>query len=1039
MRLILHPDPHTLEAELLRGIAAVKSGAPLAPVLVVVPTRRLARHVERRLATRLGAVAAVEVLTYRGTARRLLRAAGVEVPDPADPRVLEGLLDRVVRVHGGDEIASFVRRRPAALGSLLGTLRELREAGIAPSALIDAGAGDLAGVYSRYVDALAARRSSGLLDEADWIAAAVCVAPVEAARWAAVFHHGAYEVVGMHLDLLLAADRGTEVAWLAPVSPGSRATEYAEAFFRRQLPEGLERARAPESPANSPLGPRLRHLYDETATLSPLDGSDTFLDVATTQGPEAEVERAFRVALAETARGVPPAEIALVARSLEPYSPFLESVASREELPVHAQVTAPLRREPAPRDFLFLLRAVAEGFPRGLTAEVLRSPHLRWPGEQDTDALHRAEAWSRGAGIVGGLDAWEHDLPAWAGEPRFAGDPATEDRRALARRIAAAVREAGARLAPSDPRSWMAHEKVFSAAMETYLPEGHDELREAIRTLGDLERLAGDNDAVPFSTAVTWLERIVDRRNTDSLPSSPGGIAVLDAMQARGLTFDRVAVLGLNAGAFPRGPREDPFLSDDARAAIRGRTGRPLAVKREAEAEERQLLAAVIGAAGGRLSVSWQRADASGRARAASLALREVARLVRGSPDLAGMRASAAAMPSHPRERIVHLAGRTGLLRPDEAVLVTALGGRADAETARRVRVLDPRLTDGLEMLLATEAFDGRLGPYDGRVGRPFLPKRGFAVTALERLGACPLQFFFRDVLRVRELDEEADPFEAEARDIGARVHDLLRDVYRALAEESLLGRDPKTALRRARAVLDERWDANMGWRGTRLAASFPVLHGVERARWRQALASFLRDDLERAARTTLEGVELETGRDGEIPLPGGESLRVHGRLDRLLRFGDGPVVGEYKTSGRIPRRGNITNMLKGTALQVPLYHLLTGGAGVEVLGVGPPHDPEEGVTERERVARFDGWENDEQRNGFLETLAVLTSLPRRGAYPLLDDEACRWCAYVAACRKGHVPTALRHEREDADLRDLRRKNKSKAPVLAKVRGEDEG
>jgi len=1014
VRLILHPDPRTLESELLRGIAAAKETDPFAPVLVIVPTIRLARHVERRLAERLGPVAAVEALPYRTTARRILREAGVALPEPADARLLEGLLDRAIRRLRGNPIAAFVAKRPAALGSLLGTLRELREAGVRPEALDAAGARALAEIHAAYTSALSERRTAGLLDEPAWIAEAARVAASHSARWSAIFHHGAYEVVGMHLDLLLAIDRGSEVTWLAPVARGSRATQYAEDFFLRHLGDCFASARAADSADGSLFGSRLASLYDETAALPPVAGTDACFAATTAQGPEPEVEHALRVALSRTVAGVAPCEIAVVARSLEPYAAAIESVVARDRLPVHAQLSGPLRRESAPRDFLLLLRAVADDFPRAITCEVLRSPHLRVPeGEAGAETLGRAEALSRGAGIVLGLEAWEEALPE----------------------TGAVLRDLHDRFDPTPPRSDTGHEAVVAAVLEDLVPGAPEALRDAVRMLGDFERLLGDAAPVAFEAAVGRLERLVDRTNLDAIDPSPGGIAVLDAMQARGLTFDDVHLLGLNAGVFPRGPREDPFLGDEARAEIRRATGRPLAVKREAEAEERQILASVLGSGRSRLAVSWQRADVSGRARASSLALREIARLVRGAPDLAGLRDSAAAVPSHPRERILHLASDTGLLRPDEAVLVTTLYGKADEATASRVRTLDPALADGLEMLLDTESFGGRLGRYDGRVGRPFSPERGFAVTALEHLGACPLQFFFRDVLRVRELDEETDPYEAEAREVGARVHDLLREVYASLDAAGWLGR--KGAYGRAEEILDGAWERHMVLPRARSAAAFPVLHRLESRRWRRAIAAFLRDDLARLAAAGVEGAELETAREREIALPGGGRLRVHGRIDRILRTAAGPVIGEYKTAGDIARRGDVTAMLRGTALQAPLYHLLSGGAAVEVLGVGPDHDPEEGADDKERIARFDGFDSDALREGFLESLGVLAAFPRRGAYPLLDDVACRWCAYASACRKDHAPTAARHEREDADLRDLRRKSKSKAPTLARVRGKD--
>ena len=61
-----HPDPFVLERELLDRVASAQADDPLAPVLIVVPTRRLAEHVQRKVAEDAGARLAVHVLTYHG-------------------------------------------------------------------------------------------------------------------------------------------------------------------------------------------------------------------------------------------------------------------------------------------------------------------------------------------------------------------------------------------------------------------------------------------------------------------------------------------------------------------------------------------------------------------------------------------------------------------------------------------------------------------------------------------------------------------------------------------------------------------------------------------------------------------------------------------------------------------------------------------------------------------------------------------------------------------------------------------------------------
>ena len=62
MQVLAHPDPWRLEAELCRQVSVCQTDDPLKPILVIVPTARLAGHVRRRLAAGQTALLGVEVL-----------------------------------------------------------------------------------------------------------------------------------------------------------------------------------------------------------------------------------------------------------------------------------------------------------------------------------------------------------------------------------------------------------------------------------------------------------------------------------------------------------------------------------------------------------------------------------------------------------------------------------------------------------------------------------------------------------------------------------------------------------------------------------------------------------------------------------------------------------------------------------------------------------------------------------------------------------------------------------------------------------------
>jgi ATP-dependent helicase/nuclease subunit B len=742
------------------------------------------------------------------------------------------------------------------------------------------------------------------------------------------------------------------------------------------------------------------------------------------QGAEAEIREAVRAAVSDLGDGVAPAEIAIVARTLEPWAAAIERALGEAELPWTSSLSAPLRRHPFVRDFLVLLEIADTGFPRSRTAQLLRSPRLRWsagerpPGE-------RADAWSRRARLLGGIDEWTEHLPRWVGEQgpgrADADDP---DRARVARedaeRIARAVRTL-ADAVPAARAPWSTHARALHELLDARLavPEHRaaDALREIVGEMALLETLLGERAPVPLSEARSWLELAVDACRIPVAGDDTGGIRVLDVMQLRGLTFRRVHLIGMNEGVFPRAPREDAVLPDRVRATLRQATGRPLPLARAGADEERLLLSLAIGAATEHVSVSWQRAEESGKARTPSLALREIVRLATGRPSLDGLLDDPDHhVPSHPEHALRHAVSACGLVSPREERVLAALTEPDPGALAERF----PELADGIAMLAATQSFDDAPGAYDGRVG-PLDSPPVLAVGSVERLGYCPLQFFFRDVLGVRELDDEASAQRMDGGEMGRNVHDVLHAVYRRLDAEGVLA-EPDAGLRieRALAVLDLEIRGLFGVAGDRLRRRLPVLWREQERAWREAIASFLRFDLVRWENTRLVG--LEESVRGEIALAEDVRIELSGRYDRRIERGGVTVVCDYKTGANPKELVSPTPMLKGERLQVPLYALLSGGE-VEILPVGPKHAAEPTAL---RFALAE--EKDDVRRALGETLAVTARLYAAGCFPCRDNDRCRYCAWVAACRKDQPPTEERETRatDAAAHRALGRRNARK-------------
>lgn len=1050
MRVLAQLDPVVLERELLQRIDGSHPRNGTGRTLVVVPTTRLVTHVKQRLSTIRSAWLELDVLDFRGLAFRLLESRPGSAVEIIQDRLLDALLHRALDDLKQNAWTAFVHERPGAIRSLRETLQDLRDAGILPAELAgavddDPRSADLAALYRGYSRELERAGADGRVDGAGLIRRATRHAATFAESYGAIWLYGTYELIGVHLELVRELDRGSGVTALVPLAPGTAVSAFSESHAREFLLAGD--ANPEPIGAHEPRrGGDLVALFDEAATPAPAD--PTRYGFRHAQGAAAEVGAAVAEALAAVREGTRPGEIVISARTLEPYAAALEEAFDDAGLPWTSSLRSPLRRHPAVRDFLLLLEVVAADFPRRPTAELLRSPRIRWksllPRRPRPDG-HRAEVWSRKARLIGGLEEWTGDLARWAAQPVLYAGQGEEDREE-ARQAAGEREQAALRIGEAlkalnervDPRSrrWSEHgEHVRALLREMFRGEQDESAIEALAELDDLladlagmESVGGDDRRAPFETMVEWVGEAVEDAELTLRRRDNGGIRVLDAMQLRGLTMDRLFVLGMNSGLFPRPPREDPMLPDALRHRLRRKTGRPLPVKAHGAAEERLLLAILLGSARERVEISWQRADEAGRAKTPSLALREIARVALGVPDVERLRAGARHLRSHPLQRLQDLVERPGLISPDGEMVMEALQPRSAARLEGRF----PFLAAGLEMLRATQSFTRNDPIYDARIGPRELTK-DLSVSDLETLGTCPLKFFFSRVLRVRELEDPASTLEVSPRELGAQVHELLERIYRVLSDEGLFaGNDAEPLVARALQLVDEERDHILGDVGTHLGRRVPVLRDLLTKQWLDALRVFVREDLEILHDRGLEPAALEELKVVELDFGRNAREWVRGKFDRLLRGERGEVVSDYKTSGNIERRVNELEMLRGRTLQVPLYWMMAGEtARVELLGVGPSFEPDQ----RRRPFEALG---TELAAGFRETMQVLIGLRNQGVYPFRSGRHCEWCDYIQTCRRKHPPTIERQEdSEDARLYELIQKKSKQSPIVMPAAGDN--
>jgi ATP-dependent helicase/DNAse subunit B len=986
---------------------------------VVVPTHLQVRAWRRRLAEAGGAIG-VRVLTFDRLYAECLMAAGevyTELSDPVQYRLIRRIVDDARLIHYAP-----LADRPGFVHILVEMIGELKAARIWPETFTQAVAalgdeprlGELAWIYVTYQQRLQQRRWAdrpGL----GWLAVEALDerAPHVGSDWPLVVIDGFDNFTPVQLDFLrVLAGRVQEmVVTLTGTTDGSERPLVHRRFQRtRELLEqtlGVDSALLPEHASRQ--APALAHL--EAKLFRGDDGPiDAQGSVELVEAPDraAEVRAALRWVKARLVQdGMRPGDVALLARSIAPYRPFILQTTQEFGVPMHLIEGLPLRTNPAITALLDLLRLMVPAsdenpepaLPRRLVVEAWRCPYFDWsalPEEaaepigitpRDADALDAAARWGR---IIAGLSQWEEVLSDLAAHTEEAAEsaehdeergwpadvPVDTDAQALRDKFRRFVRRLTPRGGERSYREFVGWLEVligqdpeletpgFPLAEEPTSLQVVTQARAvagsfaerdvaALRALKDVLRgLVWAEEALGVSTMdfAAFFNELVGavEAATYRLPVRPGHeeVLVADVVQARGVPFRAVAVLGLAEGEFPATLREDPILRDGDRLRLRREFN--LALEPSTESAEAEFFYETITRPAERLLLTRPRLAENGALWEASPFWEEVRRLVDVQPETLTSESVPApgAVASWP-ELMESLSAHIG---HDNA--------KAWVSEAEPSRCTALNAAAGLVSLRSAPPDEEEpSGPYDGdltilreTLGRRFSPKHTWSPSRLENYVTCGFLFFVASVLGLEPRQEPKEGL--DARQLGNIYHRILRDVYQypgvtdPTSLEQLLAALPTIADR----VLDEA----------------PKREGFRETAWWAQTRSEIVEKVRRSlqALADLEGefvpfkYETPFGLEGEPPLvvhEEGDSLRLRGFIDRLDVAPDRKVrIIDYKTSA--PSGFQRRDVAAGRRLQLPLYAL----AAREALGLG---EPVEGfywhVQQAEpsgfKLSRFDG------------------------------------------------------------------------------------
>ncbi len=415
IQLLLAPAGQGKTAYVIERIQEIRADAPLAPIWVILPNQAQVSAFRRRLAhqpthspiyqsTNPG-VLGVQPGTFYAFYAEILARAGRPIArllQPVQHRLLRHVVDRLCD-DGALVHYAPLRDKPGFIRVLRELIEELKRARVHRDAFIAAVATlwavpgepqgeaaeprlrELAALYAAYQDWLVASDDWMDAEGQGWLAAIALEGdPTLAADLRLLVVDGFDEFNPTQLGVLrLLADRAaaTLVTLTGDLDRPGRLAHRRFARVQADLvealnvePSPLDVSRFTFHASRLPLSHLESNLFEPTAPPQPADEAITFVEAP---NRSEEVRAALRWLKARVVLdGMAPGDVALIARDLDPYRPFVEETAAEFGLPVHIAGGAELVTNPAVAALIALLSLPVANWPRRAVLDAWRSPYF---------------------------------------------------------------------------------------------------------------------------------------------------------------------------------------------------------------------------------------------------------------------------------------------------------------------------------------------------------------------------------------------------------------------------------------------------------------------------------------------------------------------------------------------------------------------------------------------------------------------------------------------------------------------------------------
>lgn len=969
-----HPS---LENELANFVRAVKDKNKLAPLAIIAPSNYIIRHLKRLLAEKIpDGVIQIRFYNLFGLALDLAKESRKFHYSHfiKDDNFFRFITSEFLQGFFGNEkypYLSAARCSKGLAGALYEVIKDLRDSGVNPDSALEAlkerfaskeigGAlephqeekiADVLQLYKAYEVAL---KNMEVYDTADIVRIAVenVYNSATLEKFEHLIYYGFYDLVGVQLDLFQEIAKNYNTTLFYPLVD-SEDYSFASDFFTKYIRGAA--AKVEKTPSQS---------------------SQPSIKVFSTAGAKDEAWVCAKEIAGLLDAGYKPTDIAVVARTLEPYADIIEEVFEENLIPYNLSSPQRLTKHQLTKTIYKLFFAAKENFPRKEVMDTISSPYFRMEGEKNPlwDLL------TIYVGIVQGADQWLECLAPWTqndrGMRRLNEEDASGSNIGIVESSSTNVLYDGLKNLFEDfsafPQnaSWTEFTEKSKALLEKYI-QPDDESREIFETIVEsLDTFKLFDSYNPTTTKERFLDEALNLFDGLSLDNRVvNGVWALDAMAARALSFKAVFVIGLNEKMFPRLILEDPFISDDVRERLSFTLGNKLPIKLAGYDEEKLLFKMLCDGSSEKLYFVYQRSDENGRLKIPSpyirsaIAIREPIRL-------------------HDKLTALQNEGRANILSKKETAILLGLNG---------ISPDDNNFKNSENALKAIYSKDDLTG-YDGCIEPADISgflQRGLSPSSIKDFYQCPFKYFGRKILGIEKLPDDATLDNVDSLVYGKLVHKILANFY----EEAS---DLNQAAQKAFLEYEE---------------AYPVfikgLWNIKKAEILEEMARFLDEDAKELQQSGFTPRFFERNAEADF-----RDIKLHGVIDRIDTKNEGDVlkfrVVDYKT-GKAKDKPSIKEP------QLLVYLLLAERILADDAKDSrmkkqkmTPHGASYYYLSKDGLEQKDFSVEDFSEEDFMGKLRLLKSVIAGKTFFIHPDHHCRWCNFSAICRKNHYMSSFR-------------------------------